>query len=331
MTLIKALAPFAVAGLLAATVLAGCDRPPSPPKTAEGEMVRQVTVSPANRDELAAATAVKAAKVNYLYRLQVLEGYYDRIGNMDKLIWTRHEMENLQGAQTFTWEGLPDVLAPEGESIEGADERLLAEYVVAARQEYLDAVASLEDYYIAAGQDFKAGLVANMQQRFDPLRTYMYFLSAEVPPADLQPTAVIPEADAMFAEALKLHEQGKGILHMALTTDYDKQRQALVKFRQLIAEYPTSARIAEAAYYIGDIYKEYFNENIRAVLWYERAWQWDPNITKPARFQAATVYDFRLHNDEKAVDLYRQAIQHEQFNASNVRYSQQRISELSGR
>ncbi len=65
--------------------------------------------------------------------------------------------------------------------------------------------------------------------------------------------------------------------------------------------------------------------------WYERAWQWDQNILKPARFQAATVWDYRLQNKAKAVECYKLAIQHEQFNSSNVSFAHRRIRELMGK
>ncbi len=320
-----------IAGVLAWVSLAGCDRPPSAPKTADRETVEVLSVSPAERGELKAATALETARVNYLYRLGVLQAYYEKVGNMDKLLWARREAKNLNRVQTFQWEGLPAIAPPTGESIENVDERALVEYVVAARKTYTDAIGELTDFYNRAGQAFKAKLIANMKDRFDPVRTYMYFLSAEIPPADLKPTDVIPEADALFAEALKLHRRGKGLLHIAVTTSYPKQRQALMKLRQLVQTYPASNKIALSAYYIGEIYKEYFNENIRAVRWYQRAWEWDPNVTKPARFQAATVHDIRLHNYKSAVACYRGAIKHEQFNPSNVRYAHERIRELEGK
>ena len=309
---------------------AGCDLPPAPLKTADGKTVEVLNVSPEDRGELEAATAVETAKVNYRYRLEVLAGYYDKVGNSDKLNWVEQEIKNLDAAQTFAWSGLPEIKPPEGESVADADERVLAEYVAAARRDYQAVVEELADYYQRSGQDFKAALIRNVQARFDPVRTYTYFLSAEIPPADLRPSDVSPEADALYQQALKLYRDGKGILHVALTTDYKKERQALEKFQELIQTYPTSNKIALAAYYIAEISKEYFNEDVRAVRWYERAWQWDPNITQPARFQAATVYDFRLRNYAQALECYRAAIQYEQFNASNVRYAHQRIRELTG-
>jgi len=318
--------------VLVGSILAGgCDRPPPPPKNEEGDRVKVLAVSASDKQELAAAIAVETAKIDYQYQLRVLEGYYDRVGNMDKLIWVRREIRNLQQAWTFRWYGLPKISPPPGQSLAKADERTLVEAVVAARGKYTDSVARLAEFYKESGQDYRYHLILNLQERFDPIRTYMYFLSAEIPPADAKPEAVIPEADALYAEALRLHKKGKGILHMAATTSYAKQRQALLKFLELVGKYPNSNKIALAAYYIAEIYKEYFNENIRAVHWYERAWQWDPNIPKPARFQCATVHDFRLKNYSRAVECYRAAIKHEQFNPSNVRYAHQRIAELTGK
>ena len=44
------------------------------------------------------------------------------------------------------------------------------------------------------------------------MRTYNYFLEAEIPPADLRPVEVIPQADQMYAKAIRLYEEGKGLL-----------------------------------------------------------------------------------------------------------------------
>jgi len=275
-------------------------------------------------------TDLRAAVGGLRRQARTAERYYASVGNGDKLTWARRELENLRGAQAFSFKGLPEINPPEGESLVNADEHLLVEYVVAARREYLQAVENLLAFYEARGKALRARFIRNLQARFDPVRTYMYFLDAEIPGPDLRPVGVIPQADEMFAQAYRLFRQGKGILQTFLTTDYQKERQALELFQSLIRQYPNSTKIALSAYYIGEIYKEYFNENVRAVHWYQRAWQWDPALPKPARFQAATVYDIRLHNFEKAVELYEQAIQHEQFNQSNVTFAARRIRELTG-
>lgn len=304
------------------------DAPPAPPKTTSGKAVTFLDLTGAAKVEVDAATVLETARVNYAYRLQVLQGYYGKIGDMDKLTWARREAKNLQQVQTFRWVGIPEIRPPKGESVAGADERLLVEYVVTARKQYLDALGALRKRYESSGATFRASLVRNMQERFDPIRTYKYFLHAEVPPPNLMPAAVIPAADKLFEEARRLYRSGK---ILPAVTDYRKQRRALVLFRRLIDRYPTSNTIAEAAFYTGEIYKEYFREYVRAVYWYRRAWQWDPTLTLPARFQAATVYDFHLQNKARAVECYRGTIEHEQFKWNNVRYAYQRIEELTGK
>jgi len=316
--------------LLACGFLAGCDRPPSPPKTANNRLPRTLTVTAGNTAETAAATSAESARVNYRYRLTVLGTYYVRTGDLDKARWVQRETKNLDDAQTFQWSGIPEITPPAGESLSDADEHLLVEYVLGARTAYLNAMRSLLGFYRdKAGDLYKAQRVSNVLDRFDPIRTYKYFLEAEMPAATHRPVQVVPEADKMYAQAIKLHKRGKGILG-PLTTNYEKERQALMLLLNLVNRYPQSTKIALAGFYIGEIYKEYFNENIRAVAWYVRAVQWDANLTKPARFQAAAVQDYRLYNKAKAIELYRQVIQHEQFNAGNVQWAHNRIRKLTG-
>ncbi len=324
----SAFAPISVIGVLLCVLAAGCDTPPPAPRAATSD--KPLAVRQADAQEVSGALALETARVAYEHRLTALRDYYERIGHADKYQAACNELKTLHQAQMFRYGDLPEIVPPQPETLGGLDERLLVEYVVSARRAYLAAVDRLLALYEAQNNPYRAAFVRSIKQRFDPVRVYLYFPAAEIPPADLRPTDSIPEADAMFAEAHKLFIAGKGILHTFVTTSYQKERRALVMFLELIEKYPTSNKIALAAYYIADIYKEYFNENVRAVLWYERAWQWDPNITEPARFQAGTVYDLRLHNPEKAVECYAGAIEHEQFNQSNVRYATRRIIELTG-
>jgi tetratricopeptide (TPR) repeat protein len=309
----------------------GCDTPPPAPKVNEPGRTNVLTVAPDDPEEVKDVMAMETARVNYKYRLEVLESCFLRVGDADKLNWTRQELKSLAQAQTFQWDGLPEILPPEkGESVNATDERILIEWVAAARKAYASAVGDLAALYERQGRTVRAKIIRAIEKRFDPVRTYLYYLDAEIPGPDLRPVEMIPEAEDLFSRAYKLYIDGKGILHTFVTTDYKKEREALMLFRELIAKYPRCTRIALAAYYIGDIYKEYFNEDVRAVKWYERAWQWDANVSEPARFQAATVYDYRLKNVEKAVECYEAAIQHEQFNQSNVQWAQRRIRELTG-
>jgi tetratricopeptide (TPR) repeat protein len=295
-------------------------------KQLDAQPVKTLAVNPGDAEEVAAVGAYLGATVKYRYALTALQDYYAKIGHQDKKLWTDRELKNLREAQTFTFTGVSAPPPPTPQSIEGVAEAVLVEGVLAARRAWLSDVAKLGELYGQIKQPLKAALVVNVQERFDPIRAYDYFITAEVPPATLRPTTPSLQANALFEKAYKLHRQGKPLPALA---DYRKERRALLLFRQLVDEYPASTKIALSAYYIGEIYKEYFNEDVRAVRWYERAWQWDPNITEPARFQAATVYDLRLSQRGEALKLYREVIKHEQFNGSNVWFATRRIEELT--
>jgi len=315
------------AALVLAAMLAGCDVPVPPPVTADGWPVEYVVVDPHDAAEVAGVGRLQAAEVDYTQALNVLHAYYERVGAFDKQMWAENEIKNLADARTWRYEGITPPAPPAGQDVQGASEAALVETVLAARDKWKDALAALAGHYRTTGRNFRLALVRNVQKRFDPVRAYSYYLHVEVPPATLRPTEFSQEAEDLFTEALQIHKAGKPL---PLVTDYAKQREALGMFLELVRRYPDSTRIAESAYYIGDIYKEYLDEDVRAVRWYQRAWEWDPKLLKPARFQAAVTYDLRLAQPGKALPLYRQVIQHEQFNASNVHFAENRIKDLTG-
>jgi len=322
----RAFVTLAICGTFGVSLLIGCDMPPSPPRTQDRKVPEILYVSPDNEAEQTAVLAVEKARVNYKYRLDVLKQYFLRVGQLDQYNWATEEMKNLEDSVTFQWGNIPQVVPPEGESFEQTDARALVEYMVAARKSYLAALDELAEFYERRDADsYKAQRVRNSQARLDPVRMYMYFLNAEIPGPDLRPTEVIPEADKLYQQAMKLYRSGQ---ILPAITNYNKERQALMLFLHLVRKYPNSTKIALSAYYIAEIYKEYFNENVQAVHWYERAWQWDPTITEPARFQAAVIYDFRLQEHAKAIELYREALKFDPSRPGNARYCVQRIREL---
>ena len=313
--------------VLAGFVLAGCDTPPAPPETSFGGQVKSVSVNAADEKEVAAVQGFMTAYNNYEMSLKVLNAYYIRTGAYDQQRWTENEIKTLQSSRTWRFDNMQAPPSAEPQSVDNATEAGLVEQVAEARKIYKDSRDALVAFYKQRGESFKAALVMNADKRQDPVRQYDYFLNAEIPPDTLRPTEVVPAADDLFARALKLHLSGKPL---PLITSYPKQREALGMFIQLVHEYPTSTKIAMSAYYIADIYKEYFNEDVRAVHWYQRAWEWDSHILKPARFQAAVVYDLRMQEPGKAVPLYRDVIKFEQFNQSNVDFAQSRLKKLTG-
>lgn len=307
----------------------GLNLPPDPIETPNGP-IKSIAVSPADKELYGAVKTAEEARANYRYRLTILQAYYNRIGNADKSNWAKDEMGCLAEAQWFRFEGLEQIVMPAGEDLTNADEATLVEYVATARKAWVDAMTKVASLYDQRDMTTQAAAVRRASKRLDPLRVYAYILVAEIPNANLRATDPIPAADAMFNHAYKLFREGKGMVPM-FDTRYGKERQAARLFLQLIHDYPTSNKIALSAYYLGDIYKEYFNRNVEAVQWYERAWQWDKNITEPARFQAATVYDQRLLNYPKAVECYRAAIKDDPWRLLNREYARDRIKALTGR
>lgn len=315
-------------GALLAGWLGGCDLPPRAPVTGDGKPVKVVAVNIDDQAEVAAVTKLLDTAAKYKHALTILQAFFAKTGALDEQTWAKDELKNLAKAQTFTFEGVPAPLAPGSESLEGANEPALVERAISARQAWQESLAQLADHYRIQGLNFKLALVRCVQKRFDPIKVHSYYLHAEVPPATLKGTDVIPEAEALFAEAYKLHRRGKLI---PLMPDYGKQRRALTLFRRVVSEHPTSTKIGPSAFYIAEIYKEYFNANLRAVAWYERAWQWEPELLLPARFQAAVTYDLRMGHYAKALALYREVLKHETFNITNVNFSINRIAKLTAK
>ena len=105
---------------------------------------------------------------------------------------------------------------------------------------------------------------------------------------------------------------------------------ALEKYNELIRKHPSSDKIDDAAYNAGVI-QEYFKDYSIALLYYKRAFQWDPDTIHPARFRAARVLDKNLHRNAEALQLYQQAVkiegQYEKYREWRE-YAERRIREL---
>ena len=308
-----------------AVVAAGCGTKPGPVKV-DGRVLKFLAVDTDDPTEVQTVAAMEAARLNYDFRLTVLDEKYREMGMIEGYQKVDRELENLREAQWFCWEGLPEIDPPQQESLDGVGEALLVEYTTQARNDYVAALNDTIVMYRQKGDPIKIEHVERVKERLDLTETYGYLEPIDVPPPDLRPEVVDSRAEAIYARALKLHKEGKLV---PLFPDRRKQRRALELFLTVVREYPSSTRIAESAFYIAEIYKEYRGQNWLAVRWYERAWQWDPAITHPARFQAAVIYDLRLHQRKEAIELYKQVIQHERHMSwTNTNFAYERIEKL---
>ena len=204
----------------------------------------------------------------------------------------------------------------------------LVEAVLAHRSAYEENLAALGSYYSNKGYASKAEWAEFELKGLKRVQSFRYLMDSEVPSAQLSPVERIPAADALYEQAIgKMTTGGHGM--PALYREGDMIEAAKL-FRQVIERYPSSDKIDDAAFFLGEIHKEYLKgqEQI-AVNWYERAWTWDPATPYPARFQAAVVYDYRLHDRRRALELYQSVVERETDIQSNVRWASRRIHELT--
>lgn len=212
--------------------------------------------------------------------------------------------------------------------VASAKEVDLVENVLSHRQAYRAGLEQLLAYYRELGCAEKAAWAQYELKGVDLVKQFRYLLDTEIPAEDLHPTARIAAADEMYANALALMR--KGGHGVPLIYREDRMLQAAEVFRQLIEKYPSSDKIDDAAFQLGEIHKEYLpNQDRIAVSWYERAWTWDPKTPHPARFQAAVVYQYRLQDRDRALELYRQVVEQENGDAGNVRFATRQIEELT--
>jgi len=202
----------------------------------------------------------------------------------------------------------------------------LVERVLANRQAYHASLEELRGYYRDKGYPTKESWAGFELESARKIKQFRYVLDAEIPSSALRPERSIPEADQMFEQAQALLRKGQGLLY----------RQKLVieaaqKFQEMIERYPDSDKIDDAAFFLGEIHKEYLkDQEALAVAWYERVWQWNPQTPHPARFQAALVYDFRLNDRDRALELYRQVLAQEAgLSRMNRRYAMHRVEEIT--
>lgn len=205
----------------------------------------------------------------------------------------------------------------------------LVEDVLGKRQGYHAALSELQDYYSQHGYATKESWARSELKSASGIRQFRYLIDAEIASDTLVARESIAEADALYAQGLETMKRGghgvPGIYSRRVMLD------AADTFRDLIERFPTSDKIDDAAYALGELHKEYLpDQEVLAVKWFERAWAWDADTPHPARFQAASVYDFRLHDRDRALELYREVLDAEaDGHAANARYAARRIEQLT--
>ena len=212
------------------------------------------------------------------------------------------------------------------EILDSTDEIDLVEQMATHRRSYRRGLELLVTHYTVVGDNRKLRWAQEELRALDRIPQYRYIIDAQVMPADLRATNRIPAADEMYLDAVETQRQAEPI---GILKDEELLRVALSKYNALIRQYPNSDKIDDAAYRAARIY-EYFKDYEIALLYYQRAYQWDPDTPYPARFYAASMLDRRLRRRGEALELYQEAVLREGDRYDEWKmYGERRIRELT--
>ncbi len=218
---------------------------------------------------------------------------------------------------------------------DGVDPAGAVEEMHRARQGYIDVLWRLEKLYLELGDVNRANWARAQRERTEAVTLYPY-LSEQPGEArvDVAPEISIPEADALYDRALAKLNEIRGLpLVGFLEGARARAREALEMFQELLRKHPKSDKVDDAAFFCGEIYKEYLRkddpDDELSIKYYRWAVQLDPGTPHAARFQWAVVEDFRRHNRKEALELYHRVLTEETHNASNLRFAASRIEQLT--
>ena len=177
----------------------------------------------------------------------------------------------------------------------------LVEKLLISRKEYQRNLETLRIYYIQTNQTEKAKWAEDELIQYHRIAKQPFIFDLDVPPATLgaQATQNSAEANEIYRRALTYKDRGWG-------TDYiDNQRRAEILLQQVLTAHPTSNRISDTAYQLGELYEsKAYKQHQRAALYYDRSVQWNPQQAE-ARMRAAKLYEQYNIDRPRAKELFK--------------------------
>ena len=216
-------------------------------------------------------------------------------------------------------------ITPVKSEIVQGSEADLVEQVAANRSEYRQSLESLIAHYKSAGNNMKLQWSKNELAELDETPRYNYIIDAIVAGPNLRASESIELATYKYLDIVQLEKQAKALL---VVYDENLLRQVLAKYNDFIREYPTSDKIDDAAYMAGGIC-EYFKDYTIAVLYYQRACQWDPKTKHPAKLKAAFILETYLSRRSEALELYQDVVEQKILSQNYIDFAWERIKQLT--
>ncbi|HXD89028.1 MAG TPA: hypothetical protein VN641_21230 [Urbifossiella sp.] len=201
----------------------------------------------------------------------------------------------------------------------------LVERAIHARKEYEASLKKLWEYYRRTGDKQRIRWVEDELMGFHLLHKPSYNLDVQdVPPPSLEAKTNIREANDLYKAAMEYKGRGLG-------TDYIlNMRRSELLLREILDKYPSSDKISDVAYQLGEIYESRaYKQHDRAARFFERSFQWKKGSSTDARFRAAVIYDKQLNERGKALQLYKDVVEHD-TDPDRIKTAEKRLVELSG-
>lgn len=209
---------------------------------------------------------------------------------------------------------MPARLADAGESD-------LIEQTLTNRQAYQHGLEALIGQYTKTGNNMKLRWAKDELKALKKMPRYNYVVEAGVAGPKLKASATITEADYMYYDALRLEKKARRWL---VINDDDLLRIVLQKYNYLIRKHPTSDKIDDAAFRAAGVF-EHFKDYTIALLYYQRAYQWDPDTIHPAKYKAAYILDIKFHRRAEAMELYQQALKQKDLKTGYREFAEKRL------
>jgi len=201
----------------------------------------------------------------------------------------------------------------------------IIEQMAVNRNAYRHGLELLVAHYEKTGNNMKLIWAEKELKALDNIPQYNYIIEANLAGPDLRASTAIAEADELYYQAYALEQKAN---QLVVIKNEDLLREALDKYNELLRKHPSSDKIGVAAYMAGGIY-EYFKDYSIALLYYQRAYQWDAEITYPAEYKAAYILDKKLYRRAESLELYQQAVKKGNLSDSYKEFAGERIKELT--
>ena len=201
----------------------------------------------------------------------------------------------------------------------------IIEQVAVNRQAYKKGLEELAKYYKRTGNHLKLQWVNKELKSLYSAAQYNYIIEANLAGPNLRATDSLQDADDLYYQGSVIQNRAK---KMVIFKNKNKLRLALDCYNRLIKEYPSSDKIGLAAYKAGTIYEKLKDYTI-AVLYYQRSYQWDSQLGRPAKYRAAFLLDQKLSRRYEALSLYHDAVKDPSITEAQKEFAELRIAELS--